>query len=103
MKPAELPSFEPYFDEAGRFIHPCRICGREAGRGYGVALREGKLGEWFCAECDPTPPQPVAQTTTSTPSPPDLQEWVDRFGGCNKIDWAAWDAANAEYQQRRRK
>ena len=76
MKPAELPSFEPYFDEAGRFIHPCRICGREAGRGYGVALREGKLGEWFCAECDRTPPQPVAQTTTSTPSPPHLQEWV---------------------------
>jgi hypothetical protein len=103
MKPAELPSFEPYFDEAGRFIHPCRICGREAGRGYGVALREGELGAWFCAECDPTPPQPASQATTSTPSPPDLQEWIDPYGGYTKKDWAARDVANTEYQQRRRK
>jgi hypothetical protein len=27
MKLAELPPLEPYFDEAGRFIHPCRIRG----------------------------------------------------------------------------
>jgi hypothetical protein len=36
---------------------------------------------------------------------PDLQELVAAFGGYDKITlegWAAWDRANAEYQQYRR-
>ena len=53
--------------------------------------------------CDPTQPLPASQATTSTPSRHDLQELIDRYGGYQKIDWAAWDVANADYQQRRRK
>jgi hypothetical protein len=25
--------------------------------------------------------------------PPDLQEWIARYGGYHKIDWEAWDRA----------
>ncbi len=41
------------FDEAGRFIHPCGECGRDAFFGIGVNLRSGQLGTWFCNECKP--------------------------------------------------
>jgi hypothetical protein len=34
--------------------------------------------------------------------PPDLQEWVARYGGYQNIPWDQWDGANAEYQERRR-
>jgi hypothetical protein len=34
--------------------------------------------------------------------PPDLQEWVARYGGYQNIPWDQWDRANAEYQARRR-
>jgi hypothetical protein len=43
----------PRFDEAGRFIHPCQKCGRDAFFGIGVNLRSGQLGTWFCDECKP--------------------------------------------------
>jgi hypothetical protein len=36
------------------------------------------------------------------PKPPDLQEWVARHGGYNRIPWDQWDKAMAEYQQARR-
>jgi hypothetical protein len=39
------------------------------------------------------------------PKPPDLQEYVVRFVGYNKITpegWAEYDRSMAEYQQRRR-
>jgi hypothetical protein len=42
---------EPYYDADGRFIHRCRYCGKEASFGFGVSLREGKLGSWCCKEC----------------------------------------------------
>jgi len=35
-------------------------------------------------------------------SPPNLQEWVARYGGYANIPWAEWDRANAEWQERRR-
>jgi hypothetical protein len=34
--------------------------------------------------------------------PPDLQEWVARYGGYQNIPWDLWDAAVVEYQTRRR-
>jgi hypothetical protein len=43
----------PRFDDAGRFIHPCRECGRDAYFGIRVNLRAGELGVWFCGECKP--------------------------------------------------
>jgi hypothetical protein len=43
----------PRFDEAGRFIHLCCECGRDAHVGFGVNLRVGQLGRWFCATCKP--------------------------------------------------
>ena len=44
---------EPYFDAAGRFIHPCARCGKPAMLGFGVSLRTGKLGTWYCGGCAP--------------------------------------------------
>jgi hypothetical protein len=42
---------EPHNDTDGRFIHYCCRCGKEASFGFGVSLREGKFGTWYCAEC----------------------------------------------------
>ena len=41
----------PHFDEHGRFIHPCCVCGDDAGLGFGVNLLKGQLGTWYCGEC----------------------------------------------------
>jgi hypothetical protein len=43
----------PRFDDAGRFIHQCRECGRDAYFGIGVNLRAGDLGVWYCSKCKP--------------------------------------------------
>jgi hypothetical protein len=42
----------PHFDASGRFIHHCK-CRREASFGFGVNLRKGRLGTWYCAACKP--------------------------------------------------
>jgi hypothetical protein len=42
---------EPYFDDEGHFIHPCRECGRNAYAGVGENLRAGELGVWLCSAC----------------------------------------------------
>ena len=39
---------------------------------------------------------------SEAPAAPDLQEWIDRYGGYDKIDWEAWDAAMAEWAAQRR-
>jgi hypothetical protein len=39
---------------------------------------------------------------TDTLKAPDLQEWVARYGGYNKIGWPAWDAANEAWRASRR-
>jgi hypothetical protein len=43
----------PHFDAAGRFIHPCSNCGREAVLGTRVNLLAGQLGTWYCGACKP--------------------------------------------------
>ena len=48
--------YKPYFDADGNFIHPCCICGKQAGLGFGVSLRNDKLGQWYCAQCNPHRP-----------------------------------------------
>jgi hypothetical protein len=40
----------------GAFLHFCAECGAWGAYGYGVNLRAGHLGRWFCAEH--RPPQP---------------------------------------------
>ena len=40
------------YDSEGHFVHYCK-CGRDAGNGYGVSLRAGNLGVWFCSEHNP--------------------------------------------------
>jgi hypothetical protein len=45
---------QPYFDAAGRFVHPCCRCGKPAMLGFGVSLRNSKLGTWYCGDCKPT-------------------------------------------------
>jgi hypothetical protein len=36
------------------------------------------------------------------PQPPDLQEWIARYGSYSAIDWAAWDRAMAAWHIARR-
>jgi hypothetical protein len=38
----------------------------------------------------------------SNERPPDLQEWIARYGGYLLIPWGDWDRAVAEYHERRR-
>jgi hypothetical protein len=45
--------YEPHFDADGNFIHPCCICGKQARFGFGVSMRNDKLGQWYCAQCKP--------------------------------------------------
>lgn len=37
-----------------------------------------------------------------TTAPPDLQEWVARYGGYWRIPWPLWDKAIADARQARR-
>lgn len=37
----------------GAFLHFCCRCGRFAAFGYGVRLRAGQLGRWYCGEHRP--------------------------------------------------
>ncbi len=37
----------------GTFLHFCCRCGRFAAFGYGVRLRAGRLGRWYCGEHRP--------------------------------------------------
>jgi hypothetical protein len=52
--PQAVVNGQPYFDAEGRFIHPCRCCGKPAMLGFGVSLRAGKLGAWYCDGCTPS-------------------------------------------------
>jgi hypothetical protein len=40
-------------EEDGVFVHFCAECGRWGAYGYGVNLRAGRLGHWYCAEHRP--------------------------------------------------
>lgn len=37
----------------GAFLHFCVECGRFGAFGYGVQLRKGRLGRWYCGEHRP--------------------------------------------------
>jgi hypothetical protein len=39
--------------DGGPFLHFCCQCGRFAAFGYGVRLRAGRLGRWYCGEHRP--------------------------------------------------
>ena len=94
---------DPYFDEAGRFIHYC-WCGKCGSFGVGCVLREGKLGKYYCAEHRPDRPPPLAGTTPTERTVlqvPNLQALVARFGGYGKITleaWAEWDRVTKQYR-----
>lgn len=45
----------PHFDDDRRFIHRCHTCGEHAVFGFGVNLRDDKLGTWFCGKHRPSP------------------------------------------------
>jgi hypothetical protein len=42
----------------GPLTHFCVECGRFARFGFGVRLRLGKVGQWYCKEHRPTPAHP---------------------------------------------
>ena len=45
-KPVVIPPCDP-------FEHPCEVCGDFAYWGYGVSLRQEKLGTWYCDQHRP--------------------------------------------------
>lgn len=60
-------------DKDGRFIHYCD-CGKWAAYGYGVSVRFGKLGSWYCREHRPAEPTKEAimpEERTVQPLPQD--------------------------------
>jgi hypothetical protein len=98
---------DPYFDEAGHFIHYC-WCGKWGSFGVDCFLRAGKLGLFYCLEHRPQTDR-LAELAESAPkraiAAPDLQELIARHGGYDKIApeaWAEWDRLNAEWQERQR-
>jgi hypothetical protein len=48
------------YDADGRFVHYCH-CGKWGSFGYGVSLRNGKLGRWYCSEHRPRPSTQVSE------------------------------------------
>ena len=65
-----IPRFEPHFDADGNFIHPCCVCGAEAGLGFGVSLLKGRLGTWFCERHKPAPETMHGQASSAMPVAP---------------------------------
>lgn len=54
----------------GRHIEfSCKVCGGRAMFGYGCNLLKvpPALGEWFCAEHRPSPPEPTIQPKMTNP------------------------------------
>jgi hypothetical protein len=46
---------------------------------------------------------PPAGFADESNQPPDLQEWIARYGCYQNIPWDAWDRAHAKYQARYRR
>jgi hypothetical protein len=63
------PRFEPHFDADGNFIHPCCICGADAGLGVGVSLLKGQLGTWHCQMHKPPPSETMVDGQASNVVP----------------------------------
>jgi hypothetical protein len=48
IKSSATPPASAYYDDAGRFIHNCSVCGADAPFGFRVSLRNDQLGIWYC-------------------------------------------------------
>jgi hypothetical protein len=48
-KQDESPPLKCDTPPAEPFLHPCQVCGEAAYFGFNVSLRQGRLGQWFCA------------------------------------------------------
>jgi hypothetical protein len=66
---------EPHFRPDDKFIHRCCKCGGDGPFGFGVSLRRGKLGTWYCAYHKPQPQN--AGSTSSPSSNTDAERPVD--------------------------
>jgi hypothetical protein len=57
------------WDERGRFIHYCH-CGAWAAYGYGMSVRHGRFGKWYCREHRPADPTKEAIMPEERPTQP---------------------------------
>lgn len=55
------------FDDQGRFLHHCH-CGAWGAFGFGVSLKDGKLGAWYCAAHRPESTMQVQQQAPPIPA-----------------------------------
>jgi hypothetical protein len=82
----ERRHLDAYYDEAGRFIHPC-WCGREGAFGVGSFPSKGILGRYYCREHRPV--QQFEPASSASPQalggPPGLHALITKFGGYDRI------------------
>lgn len=71
--------FEPHFYADGNFIHPCCVCGAEAGLGFGVSLLKGQLGTWYCEMHKPPKPMIDEQASPAMPTVPAPDQTLDEI------------------------
>jgi hypothetical protein len=55
------------------FEHYCEVCGEWGAFGYGVALRHGRIGRWYCFKHRPATPKQSHDRHVS-----DDEHWGDR-------------------------
>jgi hypothetical protein len=73
-------------DGQGPFEHYC-WCGAWGTYGYGVKLRDGIPGEWFCADHRPDPP---SQKPAQSAAPADAELDQELEAHC-RMSFASWD------------
>jgi hypothetical protein len=62
---------ERHFDADDNFIHRCCKCGEGAPFGFGLSLRRGRLGTWYCANH-----KPQQQTTSIKNGANSVLHWI---------------------------
>lgn len=61
-------STDPTFDEDGRLIHRCAVCGSDnAPFDSNISLRDGQLGTWYCRQHAPEIAAPTTEKNTVAP------------------------------------
>lgn len=94
--------------DAGPADDKCACC--ECFGAFGYRNTDGSMS-WYCEQHRRGQYYADARRDLKTsniaddsdpPKPPDLQDWIARFGGHRNIPWDQWDTAVEEYQIERR-
>jgi hypothetical protein len=84
--------FEHWPDRLQGSSPPARAPVRPRGPGLCIVCGGADPSCWCCV-LRLTGPRPNAPDAPKSAGYPDLQQWIQAYGGYNQIDWAAWDLA----------